>query len=604
MTATPDAIRPTATEQQEAMRLRVVNVTSLVTFALAVINLASFLFNHEASGVPLELLLAYVPLAALDGVAAFGRRLRTGLRAGLLLFSWGAVGVTSTLQLGFLSTPLVVDLVTVVLAGLFFGPRATVIAFAASSVVILLSAALHVTGVLPTPPLSVHDMARADTWGVVVVAYVSFGGMAVLAYAFMLRKLAEALQESSALVDSLRAEVKERVAAHAALETSQEQVLALQRNELLSRLASSVAHDFNNLLTVMVAEATFLRESEDEAARESAALIHEAAKQGTALTRQLLLLSRHDVAQKAVVDAGASARGIERTIRRLMPAHVHLEVSSPESPCPVVIDETHLQQALMNLALNARDAIAREGRIQVSVARLDAPPPGAHRRDGTPVAAGRFVRIQVEDTGVGMDEATRKRALESFFMTKDRGKGTGLGLFTVLSVVEGNGGWLDLASDPGRGTSVSLYFPEADAAAIESRQGDWLRPPPSQPRRVLLADDNEGVRQTLVRALEGAGHHVTVTSDAGAAIRALDEARVPFDAVVSDGVMPQGSGLDVLVHAARVAPGARRVLITGYLELDTSAVEFHGSGFTVLKKPFQPEDLLAALDAEVPRSER
>jgi DNA-binding NtrC family response regulator len=121
---------------------------------------------------------------------------------------------------------------------------------------------------------------------------------------------------------------------------------------------------------------------------------------------------------------------------------------------------------------------------------------------------------------------------------------------------------------------------------------------------VLLADDNEGVRQTLVRALEGAGHHVTVTSDAGAAIRALDEARVPFDAVVSDGVMPQGSGLDVLVHAARVAPGARRVLITGYLELDTSAVEFHGSGFTVLKKPFQPEDLLAALDAEVPRSER
>jgi CheY-like chemotaxis protein len=383
--------------------------------------------------------------------------------------------------------------------------------------------------------------------------------------------------------------VKERVAAHAALETSQEQVLALQRNELLSRLASSVAHDFNNLLTVMVAEATFLRESEDEAARESAALIHEAAKQGTALTRQLLLLSRHDVAQKAVVDAGASARGIERTIRRLMPAHVHLEVSSPESPCPVVIDETHLQQALMNLALNARDAIAREGRIQVSVARLDAPPPGAHRRDGTPV---------------GMDEATRKRALEPFFTTKDRGKGTGLGLSTVLSVVEGNGGWLDLASDPGRGTSVSLYFPEADAAAIESRQGDWLRPPPSQPRRVLLADDNEGVRQTLVRALEGAGHHVTVTSDAGAAIRALDEARVPFDAVVSDGVMPQGSGLDVLVHAARVAPGARRVLITGYLELDTSAVEFHGSGFTVLKKPFQPEDLLAALDAEVPRSER
>lgn len=596
MTATRDGLRPSATEQQEAWRLRVVNVTALVTFVLAVSNLLAFVGNHAATGIPLEFLLAYVPLAVMDGVAAFARRLRTGVRAGLLLFSWGVVGVTSTLQLGFLSTPLVVDLVTVVLAGLFFGPRASVIAFVVSAAVVGASAALHVFGVLPDPPLSVHQMSRADTWGVVLFAYVSFGGMAVLAYAFMLRKLAEALQESSALVDSLRAEVKERVAAHDALKASQEQVLALQRNEVLSRLASSVAHDFNNLLTVLVAEAAFLRESSDAAARESGALIHEAAQQGTTLTRQFLLLSRRDVAQRTIVDAGATVRDLERTIRRLMPPHVHLEVSTPEAPCAVAIDQGHLQQVLMNLAVNGRDAIAHEGQLRLSVRRLAAPPPGAHHRDGTPVPTGPVVQLDVADTGTGMDEATRQRAFEPFFTTKSRGKGTGLGLSTVLSVVESSGGWLHLESQPGRGTTVSLFFPEATEDVHAAGSAGAVAARPSGALRVLLAEDNEGVRKTLVRALEGAGHQVTAVADAAAALRALDAAPGAFDAVVSDGVMPRGSGREVLAHATKVAPAARRVLITGYLELEDGAADLDGAGITLLKKPFRPGDLLAALD--------
>jgi hypothetical protein len=264
-------------------------------------------------------------------------------------------------------------------------------------------------------------------------------------------------------------------------------------------------------------------------------------------------LSRRDLARPAVLDAGALLRGLERSVRRLVPSRIELVTEIADEALPVWFDETHLQQVVMNLVLNARDAIPGDGRISLSArvraaAAGEAPPGAARRTVGQPVA-GPAVALAVADTGAGMDGETLRRVGEPFFTTKERGKGTGLGLSTVATVVEGARGQVEIVSSPGGGTVVTLLLPLADRAGLATPEVPGASPAPGGALRVLLAEDNDAVRAVLVRALRAAGHEVKEAHDATAAVRCLEEA-------------------------------------------------LGGPGTTVLKKPFPPEDLLRAIRGE------
>ena len=370
------------------------------------------------------------------------------------------------------------------------------------------------------------------------------------------------------------------------------------RLESLGLLAGGVAHDFNNLLTVIRMSAEELGNGQLSAEqRADLELIRDSERSASKLTQKLLLLGRKQPLMAESLDINEIVFAFNRLLGRLLPANVEIDFIAGVSLPRVQLDGSQLEQVLMNLALNARDAMPGGGRLLIETEQVVVN--GDYRRAHPWAKSGRYVLLTVTDTGVGMSTEVKDRLFEPFFTTKPPGEGTGLGLAVVWGIVQQHGGMIHCYSELGHGTAFKLYFPAAEQAA--SRVGSKIpKPIPRGVERILIADDQPHVLFVMKRSLEGAGYRVTSVSD-GAAALALAETQ-DFDLYLLDAIMPGLSGRAVCEQIRAQKAGARFLFASGYGAETLPAAFLEDLGIRLIPKPLDPETLLRTvrevLDAE------
>jgi PAS domain S-box-containing protein len=397
----------------------------------------------------------------------------------------------------------------------------------------------------------------------------------------------------------LEARVREEVQAREAAQTHLAQA---QKMQALGQLAGGIAHDFNNILQAVAGAATLLerRPADAERVRRVARMLLEASERGAGITSRLLSFSRQSKLKAEPLHAAAVLDGIRQVLEPTLGSPIEVRVVSEPGLPPLLADQGQLETALINLATNARDAMPEGGRLILSVASEAVAAGTPHPAN---LAAGRYVRISVSDTGAGMDAATLERACEPFFSTKPQGQGTGLGLAMVRGFAEQSRGGLSIASTPGRGTTVTLWLPEAvtsaeappvGAEAITEAAG---QPEAAAARRILFVDDDELVRETMRAQVEDGGYIVYTASNGQEALALLD-AGVPVDVLVTDLAMPGMSGLATIREAQRRRPGLPAVLLTGYAG-DRVGLAADDGSFLLLRKPVRGVALLSCIEVAV-----
>ena len=367
----------------------------------------------------------------------------------------------------------------------------------------------------------------------------------------------------------------ERKRAEQALRRSEEQLRQAQKMEAVGRLAGGIAHDFNNLLTVITSYGDLLLEdlAPDDSRRDDVDQIRKAAEGAAALTRQLLAFSRQQVLEPKVVDLRAVLAGTEKLLRRLIGADVHLAMPLAPDLGAVKADPGQLEQIIINLAVNARDAMPGGGRLTIEAANMvvEARP-------------GRYVMLAVSDTGIGMDEQTKARVFEPFFTTKETGKGTGLGLATVYGIVKQAGGFITVDSEPGRGTTFKVYLPRVDEPVAPA----IARPAPAEPRRgtetVLVAEDAPSVRLVTRQVLERYGYTVLEAPTGDIALRLAAKHHGPIHLLLTDVVMPGLSGRQLAGQLSLLRSEMKVLYVSGYADAVEPVAAY-------LQKPFAPEAL-------------
>ncbi|GGH21009.1 hybrid sensor histidine kinase/response regulator [Alsobacter metallidurans] len=372
-----------------------------------------------------------------------------------------------------------------------------------------------------------------------------------------------------------------------------EEALALlheaQKMETIGQLTGGVAHDFNNLLTPVMGSLDLLRRRigpDDARSQRLVETALQASGRAATLVQRLLAFARRQDLQPRAVDVGELLAGMEDLVRRSIGPTVEVVVRAQSDLPSARVDPGQLELAILNLAINARDAMPTGGvlTIEASICANDDPHPAR-------VPAGSYVRISVSDTGEGMDEATLRRAVEPFFSTKGLGKGTGLGLSMVHGMAAQSGGDLQLASTPLVGTRADLLLPVADEVAAPAEKNHYDAVAPARSGTVLLVDDEDLVRRGTAEMLIDLGYSVIQAGSGAEALRVLRAKDTAVDMLVSDYLMPAMNGADLVMEAAKLRPGIAALLITGYANLTQGL----GNELPRLAKPFRQAELAARI---------
>jgi signal transduction histidine kinase/ActR/RegA family two-component response regulator len=384
--------------------------------------------------------------------------------------------------------------------------------------------------------------------------------------------------------------------AEQSLAESQRRLLQAQKMEAVGTLAGGIAHDFNNQLTVILGNARYLltQVAGDPERREAVTDLKRAAEHCAQLTRSLLAFSRRTNVSPRSLDVRQAITEIEELLRPLMPSSIRFEVDVAPDVDAVGADPTQLQQVIVNLAVNARDAMPDGGRLLITARNrtLDA----ARAESLAAPGPGAYVELAVADTGIGIDAAIRSRIFEPFFTTKPQGKGTGLGLATVYGIVQQSGGAIGVESQPGRGTTFRIWLPCSASAPAPEPDVD-ARAAESGLERVLLVEDEDAVRRWMARTLRERGYRVLEARDGVEALVRAEEYGDTIDVLATDVDMPRLSGIEAARRLAARRPGLRVLFFSG-----SSQEQLEGPGSCVpgsrfLQKPFLAEALLAALRA-------
>jgi len=384
------------------------------------------------------------------------------------------------------------------------------------------------------------------------------------------------------------ADISERKRSEIALRESEEQLRQSQKMEAIGRLAGGVAHDFNNLLTAIggYSSLALLEFAPDDPRREYLEEIQRAGERGASLTKQLLASGRKQVLSPKLLDLNALVYDLTSLLRRVIGEDIELEWQRASAPAVVYADAGQLEQVIMNLAVNARDAMPGGGTLVItsSSVLLDAGDGRAHE--------GRYVRLTVSDSGHGMDRETMARMFEPFFTTKDPGKGTGLGLSTVYGIVQQLSGSIRARSEPGTGTQFEIDLPERDRSGLADRPDSIAAPVSGGSETVLLVEDEYQVRKLVHEVLQSRGYRVLAAKDALEAIPLEENYPGRIDLLITDVVMPGMSGRELAQHLGATRPETKVLFISGYTD---DAILRHGvtaPGTAFLQKPFALEDLL------------
>jgi signal transduction histidine kinase/CheY-like chemotaxis protein len=390
--------------------------------------------------------------------------------------------------------------------------------------------------------------------------------------------------------ERLLRETAEHLKTERALKRSEEQLKQAQKLDALGRLAGGIAHDFNNLLSVMLgySSSLFLEPGFSPSVRGQIGDIKMAAERAADLTLQLLAFSRQQVLEPQVVDLNASLSGLERMLKRVLGEDIELCLVLSENLGHVRVDPGQIEQVMLNMVINARDAMPTGGTLSIETSNFELDE--VHAREHLGTGPGPHVLMTVSDTGCGMDKATQARIFEPFFTTKELGKGTGLGLATTFGIIKQSGGSIWVYSELGTGTTFKVYLPRVDAPTGPAR--DTVSAPEPQGSETLLVVEDEGqVRKLACSVLRKAGYRVIEAEDAEDALRMCTASTPAIDLLLTDVVMPKMSGRILAEHIVAVRPSIKVLFMSGYTD---DAVLRHGvldSGAAFLQKPLTPSNL-------------
>jgi PAS domain S-box-containing protein len=398
------------------------------------------------------------------------------------------------------------------------------------------------------------------------------------------------LRDRKLRVLSIR-DVSEREAAETSRRALEQNLRQAQKMEAVGRLAGGVAHDFSNLLAVILGWSDMLVRDlpPDPRLRESADGIIEAARRAVGVTRQLLTLSRKKLLRPEVLGVNKVVQDLQRLLVPAVGERIELRTTLQDGLWPVIADADQLAQVILNLAVNARDAMPDGGPLALSTANVEL----KDRAPDVGLAPGRYVTLVVKDGGTGMTEEVRARLFEPFFTTKD--SGTGLGLATVYGIVHQAGGAIRVESRPGEGTTFTVFLPAAEERASRAAMPVAAAAPRGLGETVVLAEDEESLRVLLARVLAGSGYHVISGRNGAEALEAAHATGGRIDVLLTDVVMPRMNGADLAVKLQSEQPGVKVLFMTGHTEDGTLLGRFESGEAEIIQKPFTSEALLGQL---------
>jgi len=381
----------------------------------------------------------------------------------------------------------------------------------------------------------------------------------------------------------------------------QAQLLHAQKLESLGVLAGGIAHDFNNLLTVISGNTQYLGKTLSLTPDQADILkdIETATMNAAEMTRSLQVFSRPTQPQTRTIDANQLIDDVYRLLHRMIPATIDFQLDHDAQACPIEVDPGQMQQVLVNLCVNARDALAGGGLLEIQTQQMG--------RDALPATvknqldSQRCVRIRVADSGTGMSEETRQRVFDPFFTTKPLDRGTGLGLTIVYKIVQAHNGAIDLTSKPGKGTQFDIFFPLTTEAPVDKSK----EPVPGArgEERILVVEDEQMVASLLKTVLESRGYSITIAEEPGTAIKLIRAGDPPFDLAILDYSLPQMTGDHCLAECRQTHPDLKAILITGY---DVNEEDLVASSCLIVRKPFSvpliAQTVRQTLDSPSPES--
>jgi signal transduction histidine kinase/ActR/RegA family two-component response regulator len=391
----------------------------------------------------------------------------------------------------------------------------------------------------------------------------------------------------------IRACKEKRARKHAqeSLRQVEEQLRHAQKMESVGTLAGGIAHDFNNLLTAIIgySELVLSRLDKTHPIRTKVEEIHNAGERAVSLTRQLLAFSRKQTLEAKVIDLNSIVTGMGKLLHRLIGEDIEQVMDLAPELGQVKADSGQIEQVIMNLAVNARDAMPQGGKLLILTANVDVDIDDA--RESLSVGPGPYVVLTVSDNGCGMDEETRQRIFEPFFTTKEKGKGTGLGLCTVYGIVKQNGGDIRVYSQPGRGTTIKVYLPRVEVVVEAAQAHCPLVPAPTGTETILVVEDEDTVRKLARIVLNLNGYTVLEARNADEALVICEQHAGPIHLMLTDIVMPGMSGRALFYCIAPLRPEMKVLYMSGYIE---QAILHHGvfdQPAPFLQKPFKPNVL-------------
>jgi signal transduction histidine kinase len=366
----------------------------------------------------------------------------------------------------------------------------------------------------------------------------------------------------------------------------------IQRLDAIGRLAGGLAHDFNNLLGVILGQSEILLDrSKDQAGTHGLEMIRDSARRGATLTRQLLAFGRRQALETRVINLNMILADVEKLLRRVIGDDIELEFQTEAKLSSIEADPGQIEQVIVNLAINARDAMPNGGKLTIATANLCLDEAYADRR--AVVKPGRYVHVVVSDTGCGMDEHTQSHIFEPFFTTKEQGKGTGLGLATVYGIVKQSGGYIWVYSEQGHGTSFKIYLPMVEAAAESPQYVERNEELPRGSETILMVEDDASLREVTCEFLQSSGYNVIPAGSPEEALHLAERHKGPIDFLLTDVILPKMNGRELATKLAKARPEIKVLYVSGYTDgIVRDGV--HGKleeGLAFLQKPYTRQAL-------------
>ncbi|MBN2467797.1 MAG: response regulator, partial [Deltaproteobacteria bacterium] len=386
-------------------------------------------------------------------------------------------------------------------------------------------------------------------------------------------------------------DITERKRAEQEMASLQEQLRQSQKMEAIGQLAGGVAHDFNNILTVIkgYSQLSLNEMKEEDPFRENIEEIKKSADLAANLTRQLLAFSRRQIMEMKILDLNDLIKNLDKMLRRVIGEDIELVTLLTEDLGRVNADPGQIEQVMMNLAVNARDAMSKGGKLTIETADVELDE--EYARAHIAVKPGAYVMLSVSDSGMGMTQEVRDRVFEPFFTTKEKGKGTGLGLSTVYGIVKQSGGNIWVYSEPGKGTTFKVYLPRVDEPLGEIKEKVVEEGLPRGSETILIVEDGEDVLKLAGRILNRQGYTVLETTNGSEALRICKEEKQPIHLILTDVVMPQMSGRELIERCREVRQDFKVIYMSGYTD---NTITHHGileKGMNYIQKPFTIEIL-------------